>query len=282
VLEHGAAPHVEDAKERLIAMNLPVPTPTAAQLAASEELEGSRAQYTLAKRLQVMFMHSPDTVITARIGDPPLEDPSATTAPSVVRYLSDSYKHAADSKDFPAPRDPDPNVENAAAAPVPASPGSPVPAAPAAPAGAAPMLSDVPLGSSNGDPSINTVEAAPASAPGGTGVGVEILSTGGARSGAAAPATSPATPPSSLPAATGKPDPNNGLPTVGNRGTAALPAVEKPEAAPDAINEAAGKPQPAAPAKAGNKKTKAPATDKNDESSSKKKPKKGLDKLNPF
>jgi hypothetical protein len=48
------------------------------------------------------------------------------------------------------------------------------------------------------------------------------------------------------------------------------------------VNEAQGKPQPPAPEKAGTKKTKAPATDKNDESSSKKKPKKGLDKLNPF
>ena len=69
---------------------------------------------------------------------------------------------------------------------------------------------------------------------------------------------------------------------MGNKGTAALPAVEKPAAAPDVINEAQGKPQPPAPTKAGNKKTKAPATDKNDESSSKNKPKKGLDKLNPF
>jgi outer membrane protein assembly factor BamD len=143
------------------------------------------------------------------------------------------------------------------------------------------MLSDVPVGSSAGDPSINTVEAAPPPTNGGTGVGVEILSTGGGNS-APAPAANPLTPPSSLPAATGKPDPNSGLPTVGNRGEAALPPVEKPDAAPDAINEAAGKPQPPAPDKAGTKKTKAPATDKNDESSSKKKPKKGLDKLNPF
>jgi len=282
VIDHGAAPHVEDAKERLIGMNLPVPTPTAAQLAASEELEGSRAQYTLTKRLQVLFMHSPDTVITARVGDPPLDDPTATTAPSVVRYMSDSFKHAADPKDFSAPRDPDPN--NVSAAPAPATPGLPAPAAaPAAPAGA-PTLSDVQVGSSAGDPSINTVENAPAtSTGGGTGVGVEILSTGTpAAVPAAAPAAAPFTPASNLPAATGKPDPNNGLPTVGARGATALPPVEKPDAAPDAINEAAGKTQPAAPAKAGTKKTKAPATDKNDESSSKKKPKKGLDKLNPF
>jgi len=278
VLEHGAAPHVEDAKERLIAMNLPVPTPTAAQLAASEALEGSRAQYTLAKRLQVLFMHSPDTVVTARMGEPSLDDPNATTAPSVIRFLTESYKNAADPA-FPKPRDPDPNIAPPPpASPAPASLDASAPAAPAA-AAAAPTLSDVPAAAGAGDPSINTVEAAPAPSNSGTGVGVEILSTG---NGARTPAASGSTPPSSLPAATGAPDPNSGLPTVGNRGEAALPAVEKAPAAPDVINEAQGKPQPPAPEKPGTKKTKAPATDKNDESSSKKKPKKGLDKLNPF
>jgi outer membrane protein assembly factor BamD len=279
VMEHGAAPHVEDAKERLIGMNLPVPTPTAAQLAASEQLEGSRAQYTLAKRLQVLFMHSPDTVVTARMGEPSLDDPGATTAPSVIRYITDSYKYAGNPAASPAPRDPDPNVAPPPpASPAPASLDASAPVAPAA-AAAAPTLSDVPTAAGAGDPSINTVEAAPTPSNSGTGVGVEILSTG---NGARTPAASPSNPPSSLPAATGAPDPNNGLPTVGNRGEAALPAVEKAPAAPDVINEAQGKPQPPAPEKPGTKKTKAPATDKNDESSSKKKPKKGLDKLNPF
>jgi len=281
VLEHSAAPHVEDAKERLIGMNLPVPTPTAEQLAASEALEGSRAQYTLGLRLKVLFMNSPDTVITAHLGDPPLEDPTATTAPAVIRYLTDSYKNAAGAG--PKPNDPDPNVAPAPASPASSSPESSAPATPVTSAGA-PTLSDVPTSAGAGDPSIGTVEAAPRPSNSGTGLGVEILSTGGNGSSApaATPATSPVTPPSNLPAATGKPDPNSGLPTVGDRGPAALPPVEKPEAAPDALNEAQGKPQPPAPDKAGTKKTKAPATDKNDESSSKKKPKKGLDKLNPF
>ncbi|MEO7004156.1 MAG: outer membrane protein assembly factor BamD, partial [Acidobacteriaceae bacterium] len=53
VLEHAASPHVEDAKERLAEMNLPIPTPTAEQVQVSEALESSRSQYTIAKRLQV-------------------------------------------------------------------------------------------------------------------------------------------------------------------------------------------------------------------------------------
>ncbi len=67
----------------------------------------------------------------------------------------------------------------------------------------------------------------------------------------------------------------------------ALPPVEKPTAAPDQLNEAEGHATPPAgqqPVNANGKKKKgkAPKEDKNDESSSKKKPKKGLDKLNPF
>ena len=50
VLEHSAAPHVEDARDRLVGMGLPVPTPTPEQVAASEALENSRGQYTLSKR----------------------------------------------------------------------------------------------------------------------------------------------------------------------------------------------------------------------------------------
>ena len=70
VLFHYAAPHVEDAKERLVGMNLPVPRPTREQVEASEALEGSRAQYNLRKRLELLFIHRPDTVTAAGHGRP--------------------------------------------------------------------------------------------------------------------------------------------------------------------------------------------------------------------
>ncbi|HEY5214635.1 MAG TPA: outer membrane protein assembly factor BamD, partial [Acidobacteriaceae bacterium] len=96
VLEHAAAPHAEDAKERLTGMHLPVPTPTPEELAASEDLEGSRAQYNLQKRLELFFMHRPDTVTTAQTGMPTLVDPPPTIAPTVVRNLMADYKAAYD------------------------------------------------------------------------------------------------------------------------------------------------------------------------------------------
>jgi outer membrane protein assembly factor BamD len=96
VLYHSAAPHVEDAKERLTGMNLPIPTPTKEQEALSEELESSRAQYNLQKRIELLFLREPDTVTAARMGMPTLQDPPPTTAPVVVKELMAEYRDAFD------------------------------------------------------------------------------------------------------------------------------------------------------------------------------------------
>ena len=101
VLEHYAAPHVEDAKERLVGMNLPVPTPTKEQVAASEDLEGSRAQYTMRKRLELLVLRKPDTVNAASVGDPPLEDAAPTTAPSHRQRAPGGLRRCPESKRRP-------------------------------------------------------------------------------------------------------------------------------------------------------------------------------------
>jgi outer membrane protein assembly factor BamD len=276
VLDHAAAPHAEDAKERLAGMNLPIPTPTPAEVAASEELEGSRAQYTMRKRMELLFLRKPDTVTAARTGAPPLDDAAPTVAPTVVRGLQADYVAALNPGSAAAPASPKPATDADA---TPATPTVPEPSAAAA--SAAPALSDVPAagqGAVSGDTS-SVSEATPSTssrpAVGGSGaaLGVEVL-TPGATTGTGA---------SNIPAATGAADPNNGLSAVGSKGTAALPPVEKPADAPDQVNEAQGKSQPPADTKAaGQKKDPKPAYDKDDESSSTHKKKKGLDKLNPF
>src|SRR5277367_4048458 len=81
VLDHSASQHVEDARDRLQAMNVPVPTPTPEQIAASLALENSRRQYSLQDRATILFMHRPDVVLTARDGEPTLTDPAPTLAP---------------------------------------------------------------------------------------------------------------------------------------------------------------------------------------------------------
>jgi outer membrane protein assembly factor BamD len=60
-----------------------------------------------------------------------------------------------------------------------------------------------------------------------------------------------------------------------------IPAAEKPAEAPDQVNEVRPGSVPAAPANATDAKKK-PKADLSDESTSKKKKKKGLAKLNPF
>ena len=88
---------------------------------------------------------------------------------------------------------------------------------------------------------------------------------------------------SDRPAATGKPDANYGIVAAPSGATQPLPAAEAPAEAPDAVNEAQGHPQVAAESRDPNQKKKPkPEFDKNDESSSKHKKKKGLDKANPF
>ena len=284
VLEHAAAPHVEDAKERLAGMNLPIPTPTAEEVASSEALEGSRAQYNLRKRLELLFLRKPDTVTAASAGDPPLEDPPITTAPSVVAALTKSFSSAVNP--------------NAAAEPAPSSPGAPAPAAPApaadnsAPAApaAAPTLSDVPAaGTSTGDAATSNMTTVSPSSGGtsvgnsGASLGVEVLTPGvstGRDPSAPGPVSAPSTPPLSTPAAAGKQDPNYGITAAAPKNTSALPPVEQPAAADDQVNDVAGKEQPAAEVKdPKKKKNPKPAFDKNDESSSKHKKK---SKLNPF
>ena len=51
VLEHSASPHVEDARDRLAAMNLPIPAPTPEQVAASVALENSRLSEAIAEEV---------------------------------------------------------------------------------------------------------------------------------------------------------------------------------------------------------------------------------------
>jgi outer membrane protein assembly factor BamD len=271
VLEHSAAPHVEDARDRLVGMNLPVPTPTPEQIAASVALENSRGQYTLSKRATVIFLHQADTVHAATIGVPPLEDPKPTLAPSVAKKAS---------ADFYSAINPAANTPPAGTAGQPAT-GAPDTSAPTPPASNAPLsLQDVPTESgSGGTPAAvtNVPASMPAGASTGTGIGVEIVP-----SDSSAPSKAPATPPA-FPGNASPADSNGGVTPVGASATTApLPAIEKPDVAPTPINEAAQSKQPATQAPPANGKKVKTTCDKNDESCSDHKKKKGLGKLNPF
>ena len=255
VLEHSAAPHVEDARDRLAAMNLPIPTPTAEQAAASAALENSRASYSLASRAKVLFLSRPDTVQAARIGEPPLVDAKPTLAPAVVKQIVG---------DFTTSMNPGAAVGAKPAATATAEAAT----AAEAPVSTAPLaLQDVPT--AEGGASTGAVmTAVPGNSPGssrgasGNSMGVEILPS----ANTSAPVV----------------DPNGGLPVARPTNNTPMAPIEKAVQAPDAVNGVpAGTQAPAQAPRADGRKSK-PEFDKSDESSSKKKKKKGLAKVNPF
>ena len=265
VLEHAASPHVDDAKDRLDEMGLPIPVPTAQQIAASKALENSRSSYSISDRLSLLFMHKPDTVQAATIGEPTLLDPPETMAPDIrLKTIADYYAALdpkAPRKDAPAPKPMEVPAEVSA-------PATPTPA----PAGEL-KFENVPTAAANSGSSVTTVNANTSSTPARSSSvgGLEIISP----SNSAAPAP---------PAAAAPADPSYGLKPAPSPDATALPPVEKAAAAPETVNEIKpGSQQPAPATTAANgKKPKAPPVDKADESSSKKKKKKGLAKLNPF
>jgi outer membrane protein assembly factor BamD len=300
VTHYSMAAHVEDARERLIALNRAVPEPTKEELADSEAEEQSRTGITFKDRALLLVKRGPVTVNAARIGEPTLTDPPAITAPQVHQHDAALFTAALANQPLPA-----------------ATPLGP-PAATAVASGAAPASE--PTG---GTLQLENVPSADNGAPsgGGAGIGASIVSTGEGSTGAAPAQSGPPTsgpptsaPPASAPAPTsapigppvtaegaaaaadaaGVPGAQNpgGLAKVGPTNNEPLPAIEKPAEAPAQTNDvksgSAAQVQTGTDAGATNakskKKTPAPKFDSSDESSSssKHKKKKGLDKLNPF
>ena len=257
VLEHSAAAHVEDARDRLAALNLPIPTPTNEQAAASEALENSRRNYKVTDHVRFLLMHEPDTVLTAQLGDPSLTDPKITTAPQVVARVT---------SDFNGVMHPEAATGATSAVTTATDAAAPTTAQPAQPA--APLaFTEVGTGDATGPATTTNLTATPArsATSGGNSIGVEILN-------AATPVTAPA--------ATSKPDANYGLKAAGPANATELPPVEKAGDAPDRPNTITAATPAAAAARADGKKTK-PEFDKGDESSSKHKKKKGIKKIIP-
>ncbi|MGB8259863.1 MAG: outer membrane protein assembly factor BamD [Terracidiphilus sp.] len=219
ITRYPMAPHVEDARDRLVAMNRPVPEPTQAAIAENEAEEQSRQPIRFVSKTFDIIKHGPSVVQAVHVGEPSLDDPKRTLAPDITKQNIAMFNDAL-------------NAGRPAA-----------PASAAKPTGAGePPRSD--------QPSQAPLQMERPSE--GTGVGVQIVN---------APAA----------------DPNAVVKAVGPVNTA-LPAAEKPAAAPEQVNEVKSG---ATPVAASDKKKK-PKADLSDESSSKKKKKKGLAKINPF
>jgi outer membrane protein assembly factor BamD len=85
ITRYPMAPHVEDARDRLVAMNRPVPEPTQEAIAESEAEEGSRQRIQFADKTWGILKHGPSVVEAVHVGEPSLEDSKRTLAPEMTK-----------------------------------------------------------------------------------------------------------------------------------------------------------------------------------------------------
>ena len=274
VLRYPMAPHVEDAKDRLIALGRTVPEPTQQELAESEAEEGSRVNVKVKDRVILLVKHGPSTIEAARVGDPTMTDPPPTLAPAVSRQTAAIFTAAMKGEPMPGATPSSTGTATAAVSngTTPPRTGQP----------AAPLTFETVPDSSGSSGSTVTVEVMN---PSGTASNADTgnASPGGASGGtgnAAAPA-SPMTGTSADANRAVRVEDTPAVKAVGPTNNQPLPAIDKPAEAPDQINDVKGGAQVNTGTSATTGKKKVPYNSK-DESSSKHKKKKGLAKVNPF
>ena len=249
ILRYPMAPHVEDARDRLVAMNRPVPEPTQEAVAESDAEERSQQPIRFTDRTLGMIKHGPMVVEASHVGEPTMTAAKRTIAPEITKQNQQIFIAAYKAGQ-------------------PAS-GTAAVAAPQPTGAHEPPRSDQPQAPLQFE---NVPGADTTNAPG-TGISASIVS---------APNATPHA--EEAPKITTD-DPNAVLKAVGTTETK-LPAAEAPAAAPEQVNDIKPGSVPAQGTSADSSTTKAskkkPKLDQSDESSSKKKKKKGLAKINPF
>jgi outer membrane protein assembly factor BamD len=84
ITRYPMAPHVEDARDRLVAMNRPVPEPSDAAIAESDAEERSRQPLHFTDKTLDIIKRGPTVVEAVHVGEPTLTDPHRTLAPDVT------------------------------------------------------------------------------------------------------------------------------------------------------------------------------------------------------
>jgi outer membrane protein assembly factor BamD len=104
ITRYPMAPRVEDARDRLVAMNRPIPEPTREAVAESEAEEQSRQKIQFSDTLFGLVKHGPTVVEAVHVGEPSLDDPGRTLAPSITKQNIAMYTDAMNAgKPTPAP-----------------------------------------------------------------------------------------------------------------------------------------------------------------------------------
>ena len=103
ITRYPMAPHVEDARDRLVAMNRPVPEPTEAAIAESDAEERSRQPLHFTDRTLDIIKHGPMMVEAVHVGEPTLDDPKRVLAPDITNQNKAMFVEAVNAGKPPAP-----------------------------------------------------------------------------------------------------------------------------------------------------------------------------------
>ncbi len=97
ITRYPMAPHVEDARDRLVAMNRPVPEPTQAAIAESDAEERSRQPLHFTDKTIDIIKHGPTVVEAVHVGEPTLEDPKRVLAPDITNQNKALFMEAVNA-----------------------------------------------------------------------------------------------------------------------------------------------------------------------------------------
>jgi outer membrane protein assembly factor BamD len=97
ITRYPMAPHVEDARDRLVAMNRPIPEPTQDAVAENDAEERSRQPLHFTDKTLDIIKHSPTVVEAVHVGEPTLDDPKRTYAPDITKDNVAIYNEAVNA-----------------------------------------------------------------------------------------------------------------------------------------------------------------------------------------
>jgi len=99
ITRYPVMPRAVDAKARLLAMDLAVPTPTQEAIDLNKKEETSRGELSRMGKLTLNFHKHPDYSHTTKVGDPVLVDPKPTDAPDFVKQANAIITGKSDTGD---------------------------------------------------------------------------------------------------------------------------------------------------------------------------------------
>jgi outer membrane protein assembly factor BamD len=89
ITRYPVMPRVEDAKARLKALDLAVPTPTQEAIEQNKKEEASRGELGRVGRIMLTFHKTPDFKPATTVGEPTLVDPKETSAPELIKEANE-------------------------------------------------------------------------------------------------------------------------------------------------------------------------------------------------